>query len=430
MLEDVRAEAHVDGAVGERQPHPAPEHRAAGRLVQRGHLAGVGVEAGVAGAGAGEGVVEVTRASPDVEHRRAVQLGVAAAASAPCRRPGSGRTGPGRTARPGTPSTAESSAPDRFGKGVARGRTLPPCDHRGPTRRRQPRTGPDLPVSSIIAGPAWPRVARETWLRRNGTGAARRRRVVICSWRDETHPEAGGSERYVGQVARYLASQGDDVARAHLRPRRRAARRGRRRRPLPPPRRPPVRLRAGRVAPALRPGRRRPRRPERHPVRCPAGHPRAGRRARAPRPPRAVARRPAARSRQDRLVRRVPGGAAAAARVPLRRRLATTPRGELASLGVRREDVTVVHNGRDDPLGQWPPRRPADAVRRGPAGPAQARRACGRGGAAAGRGARPPAARRRRRAVGRRAAPARRTPPGSTTGCTCTATSTSWTSTG
>lgn len=39
----------------------------------------------------------------------------------------------------------------------------------------------------------------------------RPRRVVVCAWRDESHPEAGGSERYVGEVVRYLASRGDEV---------------------------------------------------------------------------------------------------------------------------------------------------------------------------------------------------------------------------
>lgn len=38
-----------------------------------------------------------------------------------------------------------------------------------------------------------------------------RRRVVVLNWRDEEHPEAGGSERYVGEVARGLAAGGADV---------------------------------------------------------------------------------------------------------------------------------------------------------------------------------------------------------------------------
>src|SRR5215211_7202213 len=37
------------------------------------------------------------------------------------------------------------------------------------------------------------------------------RRVVILSWRDTQHPEGGGAERYVENVARGLAAGGDRV---------------------------------------------------------------------------------------------------------------------------------------------------------------------------------------------------------------------------
>ncbi len=37
------------------------------------------------------------------------------------------------------------------------------------------------------------------------------RQVVILNWRDEEHPEAGGSERYVGEVARGLVARGVEV---------------------------------------------------------------------------------------------------------------------------------------------------------------------------------------------------------------------------
>ena len=39
----------------------------------------------------------------------------------------------------------------------------------------------------------------------------RHRRVAFLSWRDEDHPEAGGAERYLGEVARRLAAAGDEV---------------------------------------------------------------------------------------------------------------------------------------------------------------------------------------------------------------------------
>src|SRR5215510_400464 len=39
----------------------------------------------------------------------------------------------------------------------------------------------------------------------------RRRRVMFLTWRDLTHPEAGGSERYVEHLADWLAAAGDAV---------------------------------------------------------------------------------------------------------------------------------------------------------------------------------------------------------------------------
>lgn len=39
----------------------------------------------------------------------------------------------------------------------------------------------------------------------------RARRVLLLNWRDSTHPEGGGSERYVENVARKLAEDGRDV---------------------------------------------------------------------------------------------------------------------------------------------------------------------------------------------------------------------------
>ena len=38
-----------------------------------------------------------------------------------------------------------------------------------------------------------------------------RRRVLFLNWRDTQHPEGGGSERYVEEVAQGLVAQGDDV---------------------------------------------------------------------------------------------------------------------------------------------------------------------------------------------------------------------------
>jgi glycosyltransferase involved in cell wall biosynthesis len=47
--------------------------------------------------------------------------------------------------------------------------------------------------------------------RHNTAAATRLPRVVFCNWRDLTHPEGGGSERYVERTAVYLARQGHDV---------------------------------------------------------------------------------------------------------------------------------------------------------------------------------------------------------------------------
>ena len=41
--------------------------------------------------------------------------------------------------------------------------------------------------------------------------AARRLRVVVLNWRDLTHPDGGGSERYIETVARGLVERGHDV---------------------------------------------------------------------------------------------------------------------------------------------------------------------------------------------------------------------------
>jgi glycosyltransferase involved in cell wall biosynthesis len=43
------------------------------------------------------------------------------------------------------------------------------------------------------------------------TGQCPRLRVLVLSWRDEWHPEAGGSERTLGQVARGLVERGHQV---------------------------------------------------------------------------------------------------------------------------------------------------------------------------------------------------------------------------
>jgi glycosyltransferase involved in cell wall biosynthesis len=43
-------------------------------------------------------------------------------------------------------------------------------------------------------------------------GPVRPRRVVFLNWRDTAHPEGGGSERYVEQVAEGLAATGHDVS--------------------------------------------------------------------------------------------------------------------------------------------------------------------------------------------------------------------------
>ena len=245
-------------------------------------------------------------------------------------------------------------------------------------------------MSSIIAGPAWPRVARETWLRRNGTGAARRRRVVICSWRDETHPEAGGSERYVGQVARYLASQGDDVVVLTSdhggAPRDEVADGVRYRR------------RGGRLSVFARAADTCPRRTtsssmSRTASRSPPGWSPARRSSSWCTTSTASSGPwPCARSRPRSAGSSSPGWRRGCCGGAPRRRLLRHRAGAGQSGGASRGC-----RGRPQRAGRparsVAPRRPADAVRRGPAGPAQARRACDRGGVAAGRGVRPPAAR-------------------------------------
>ena len=46
-------------------------------------------------------------------------------------------------------------------------------------------------------------------MQRSSRGAGRR--VVFLTWRDSSHPEGGGSEKFVERVAEHLASRGDDV---------------------------------------------------------------------------------------------------------------------------------------------------------------------------------------------------------------------------
>jgi hypothetical protein len=36
-------------------------------------------------------------------------------------------------------------------------------------------------------------------------------RVTVLSWRDTTHPEGGGAERYLERIARDLAADGVEV---------------------------------------------------------------------------------------------------------------------------------------------------------------------------------------------------------------------------
>lgn len=177
--------------------------------------------------------------------------------------------------------------------------------------------------------------------------------MVICSWRDETHPEAGGSERYVGRVARYLATRGDDVlvltsdhggaprdeVDEGVRYRRRGGRLS-------------VFARATAYLALARPD---------VVLDVQNGIPFGARlTARAPvvvlvhhvhREQWPVALGPLA-ARIGWFVESV-----VAPRLLRGCRYVTVSHdtaAELAGLGVRSEDVTVVHNGRDDPLGQWP----------------------------------------------------------------------------
>lgn len=190
-------------------------------------------------------------------------------------------------------------------------------------------------------------------MRRTGDRATRARRVVICSWRDETHPEAGGSERYVGQVARYLSARGDDVlfltcehagaARDEVRDGVRYRRRGGRL---------SVFARATSYLPFARPD---------VVLDVQNGVPFVARlTTRAPavvlvhhvhREQWPVALGPVAARVGWFVESRI-------APVLLRgcRYVAVShdTAEELAGLGVRRDHVAVVHNGRDDPLGQWP----------------------------------------------------------------------------
>ena len=83
-----------------------------------------------------------------------------------------------------------------------------------------------------------------------------RRRLLILNWRDTRHPEGGGSEVYVEQVACVLRRQGLSghavlAPRAGGLPRERAARRS----PHRAPRRPPHRLPVGRGPAGARPAR-------------------------------------------------------------------------------------------------------------------------------------------------------------------------------
>ena len=36
-------------------------------------------------------------------------------------------------------------------------------------------------------------------------------KILLLCWRDSTHPQGGGSERYLERVGEYLASQGHEV---------------------------------------------------------------------------------------------------------------------------------------------------------------------------------------------------------------------------
>ena len=36
-------------------------------------------------------------------------------------------------------------------------------------------------------------------------------KILLLCWRDSTHPQGGGSERYLERVGEYLAAQGHEV---------------------------------------------------------------------------------------------------------------------------------------------------------------------------------------------------------------------------
>ena len=113
--------------------------------------------------------------------------------------------------------------------------------------------------------------------------------VLFVNWRqDITHPEGGGSERYVHRIAEGLAGPAPslDVLRC---PRPGAGRRRHRRCPHRPPRRTARRLPAGPAARAAAPPAAGGRRPERPALRLLPGHRPAGGRPGPPRAPRAVA---------------------------------------------------------------------------------------------------------------------------------------------
>lgn len=190
-------------------------------------------------------------------------------------------------------------------------------------------------------------------MRGTGEGAARRRRVVICSWRDETHPEAGGSERYVGRVARYLASQGDDVlvlTSDHGNAPRDEVDRGVR-----------YRRRGGRLSVFARATAYLPlARPDvvldvqngiPFAARLTAGAPVVVLVHHVHREQWPVALGPIAAKIgwfvESQVAPRLLRGCRYVA-------VSHDTADELAGLGVRRADVAIVHNGRDDPLGQWP----------------------------------------------------------------------------
>jgi hypothetical protein len=76
VLQHVAGHAQVQRAVREGQRKATGTQEALGRGPARGQLAGVGVDPGVSGAGAAEGVGEVAGPSPDVHHPGAGQWDV------------------------------------------------------------------------------------------------------------------------------------------------------------------------------------------------------------------------------------------------------------------------------------------------------------------------------------------------------------------